>query len=51
MIFYHNNTLYKQDKGSHKFNNGLWDSVRCNFELYEVKQRFLEIRKIISEVK
>ena len=51
MIFYHNNNLYKQKEGFHKFIGGAWIKVRDSFELYHVKERYMEIRNNILEVK
>lgn len=49
MIFYHNNNLYKQKEGFHKFVNGAWKKIHNSFELCEVKERFMEIRKQVVE--
>ena len=50
MIFYHNNNLYKQKEGFHKFICGAWIKLRDSFE-YDVKKRFMEIKNNILEVK
>ena len=45
MIFYHNNNLYKQKEGFHKFICGAWIKLRDSVE--DVKKEFRHIEESV----